>query len=646
VNTAPIVPALLAYDGQGVPMSAEYRDIYHPRSGAFAQAGHVFLDGNGLPGRWQGRERFVILETGFGLGNNFLATWQAWRSDPQRCARLVYLSIEKHPLVRTDLERVHRGSALAELAATLHAAWPPLTHNLHRLGFDDGAVQLLLALGDVQAWLPELVAEVDAFYLDGYAPDRNPRMWDERVCKALGRLAAPGATLATWSAAGALRAHLTSAGFTVRRAPGSGGKRDITLATFAPRHPRRRPPARSAAGASATRHAMIVGGGLAGCATAWALGELGWHSTVLERRPQLAAEASGNPAGLFHGIVNAHDGVHARFNRAAALAIRAVAQAAIDQHGVAGSVAGMLRLETRLEPAAMRALLEHLALPPDYVQALDAAGAAERSGLPVTRPAWFYPGGGWIQPAALANTFLAGAGARVECRHGVDVRKLRRIGDRWQLIDADGQVIVESATVVLANAHDALRLLGRPPWPIDRVRGQLTWCATAAMRMQLPSVPIAGAGYLLPEIDGQAIFGATAQVDDDDPSVRPADHLFNLAQLERLTGRRPLTAPHELHGRTAWRCSSRDRLPVIGAVPDAATLPQTRRLDQPRFVPRAPGLFVYTALGSRGITWSALGARLLAALVSGSPLPLESSLVDAVDPARFVSRQARRLPAR
>ena len=189
MNSTPIAPAALSCDARGLPFSAEYRDIYHPRSGALVQARHVFIGGNALPQRWQERDRFVVLETGFGLGNNFLATWQAWRDDPRRCARLVFISVEQHPLTRADLIAVQRESAVPELADALQRAWPPLTHNLHRLSFDDDRVELLLALGDVQAWLPELVAEVDAFYLDGFAPDRNPRMWDERVCKALGRLA-------------------------------------------------------------------------------------------------------------------------------------------------------------------------------------------------------------------------------------------------------------------------------------------------------------------------------------------------------------------------------------------------------------------------------------------------------------------------
>ena len=181
MKTAPVVAAPLAFDAEGIPFSERYGDRYHPRQGALAQAAHVFLAGNGLPGRWQGRDRFVMLETGFGLGNNFLAAWNAWRADPQRCARLHFVSIEKHPLTAAHLERAHAQSPLPELAAALVAAWPPLTPNLHRLGFDGGRVELLLALGDVAAWLPEIIASVDAFFLDGFAPDRNPAMWQART---------------------------------------------------------------------------------------------------------------------------------------------------------------------------------------------------------------------------------------------------------------------------------------------------------------------------------------------------------------------------------------------------------------------------------------------------------------------------------
>ncbi|MGA8052157.1 MAG: tRNA (5-methylaminomethyl-2-thiouridine)(34)-methyltransferase MnmD, partial [Burkholderiales bacterium] len=199
---APLVPAALAFAPDGTPYSREYGDPYHSAAGGPAQARHVFLGGNGLPGRWAGRRLFTVLETGFGLGLNFLVTWAAWREDPMRCERLHFVSLEKHPFRGPDLERAHAGyPELAPLSAQLRAAWPLLVPGTHRLEFDHGRVVLTLAFADVAAALPQLRAAADAIYLDGFAPAKNPEMWSRAAMKALGRRAASGATAATWSAA-------------------------------------------------------------------------------------------------------------------------------------------------------------------------------------------------------------------------------------------------------------------------------------------------------------------------------------------------------------------------------------------------------------------------------------------------------------
>jgi tRNA 5-methylaminomethyl-2-thiouridine biosynthesis bifunctional protein len=269
------------------------------------------------------------------------------------------------------------------------------------------------------------------------------------------------------------------------------------------------------------------------------------------------------------------------------------------------------------------------------VQAMDAAQASERCGLPLQHPAWFYPGGGWVQPAALARWMLQQAGDAATFRGGLSVQSLLAADGRWQLLDMSGRVIAEAATVVLANAFDALRLLQATHWPVQRVRGQISLCA--ASQLHLPRLPVAGTGYLLPDIDGQAVFGASSQPGDDEAAVRESDHRFNLQRLARLSPQQ-LPSTDRLKGRVGWRCVAADRLPLVGAVPEPMA-GSAERLDQ---VPRRPGLYVFSALGSRGIAWSVLGAQLLAAQVSGAPLPLEASLVDALDPARFALRTARR----
>ena len=344
MKTAPVVAGRIELDAEGLPRSPDFGDLYHPRQGALAQARQVFLGGNDLPARWRGRERFVVLETGFGLGNNFLATWSAWQGDPERCDQLHFISIEARPLAKDDMAGMPREAGLAPLAVQLAAAWPPLTCNLHRFSFDAGRVQLLLAFGEVAAWLPQIVASVDAFYLDGFAPAKNPQMWEPRLFKAMARIAAPGATAATWSVARSVREGLRAAGFEIRIAPGSGGKREITVAQFAPRFSPRQSARRRASSVEPAVPGVthepiaIIGGGLAGCAAAWALAEQGRPSVLFERRAVLASEGSGNAAGLFHGVVHRDDGHHARFHRAAAFeAHRAVSAAIIELMAVEGT---------------------------------------------------------------------------------------------------------------------------------------------------------------------------------------------------------------------------------------------------------------------------------------------------------------------
>ena len=547
--------------------------------------------------------RRVCLQLGFGQGQAFRQAWQNWQQDPARAARLDFIAITSQP-------------------PSLATPWPPMTRNLHRLAFNGGRVHLLLAVGPPLDVLPELRALVDEFLIDEFDGSADPQRAPTRLAKGLARLAAPSARL---RAPPTLHVALASAGFEAT---------DAGYFVFRPRFtPRRRT---AASPPSGERHALIVGAGLAGCATACALAEQGWRSTLIDRAEAPAMEGSGNPAGLFHGIVNPQDGAHARFNRAAALLAQRTVQQAVAGGTVRGSAQGLLRLDTRgLGVQSLRDELSALQLPPDYVQALDAEEASQRCGLSLQHPAWFYPGGGWVQPAALARWFLQQAGAAATFRGGQSVQSLRPVDGRWQLLDARGSVIAEAATVVLANAIDALRLLRATHWPVQSVRGQISLCP--ATQLRLPRLPVAGAGYLLPGIDGQAVFGASSQPGDDDPAVRGADHRFNLQRLAQLSTQ-PLPAPDELQGRVGWRCVADDRLPLVGAVPDQ-TSPPGERLDA---LPRLPGLFVLSALGSRGIAWAELCAQVLAARISGATVPLEASLVDALDPARFALRAARR----
>ncbi|MBV8603463.1 MAG: FAD-dependent 5-carboxymethylaminomethyl-2-thiouridine(34) oxidoreductase MnmC [Pelomonas sp.] len=618
MKTQPIVPADVDFSDPAAPASPAFGDIYHARAGALVQARHVFLAGSGLPQRWQGRARFVVLETGFGLGNNFLATWQAWRDDPARCERLVFVSVDKHPLRRADLERAHAGSALPDLARELVAAWPPLTPNLHTLDFEQGRVRLLLAFGDAREGLKQLVADVDAFYLDGFAPAKNPELWDPYLFKSLARLAAPGATAATWSVAPGVLDGLRAAGFDAGKVPGFAQKGRVLRAVFAPRHTMRKPAGRAALAPDA-RDAIVVGAGLAGAACAHALMREGLRCLVVDARPGPAQASSGNPAGLFHATVHPGDATHARWSRATAL--RTAAR--LRELALPGVQPGLLRIETGRPHAEMQALIDAQRLPDDFVQALDAAAAGARSGLPLAHPAWFYPQGGALVPPQYVQALLAGAATRYGCA----VASARHDGTQWQLLDAAGQPIAAAPVLVLAGGHEGVALLP-DALPLLRQRGQLSHLAEPG-----PAVPLAGGGYAIPDGAGGLWCGATNADEDFDATLRAADQAANVAQWRALSNR-PASAnagDAPLAGRVAWRLLAPDRLPLIGGLPDPA---YAGRRDQLRLIPRRPGLALCTAFGARGIGYAALAGEIVAALLTGAPCPVEADLLDAVDPAR------------
>ena len=310
---SPLEPARLAFAADGTPYSHLYGDIYHSAGGGLAQAQHVFLQGNGMPGRWRQRRSFTILETGFGFGLSFLATWRAWREDPARCERLHFVSIEKHPFTDLDLSRFwEKSTELKEQHQQLISLWPVLVPGMHRLEFEGDRVVLTLCFGDVADALPQLQLAADAIYLDGFAPRKNPEMWSAPLLRHLGRLAAPAATLATWSVATPVRAALEDAGFAVGKHKGFGAKREMLKASLVPR--KKDTPAGNLA-----RSAIVIGAGIAGAAACERLAARGWQVTLIERHADAAQEASGNPAGVIHPVVSPDDSLFARFTRASFL---------------------------------------------------------------------------------------------------------------------------------------------------------------------------------------------------------------------------------------------------------------------------------------------------------------------------------------
>ena len=324
-----IQPANLEFNAEGTPVSRDFDDVYFSNDNGLEETRYVFLGGNRLPERFPSHPRplMIIAESGFGTGLNFLTLWQAFdvfvRDNPDvTLQRLHFISFEKYPLKAEDLRLAHqRWPELAPWAQQLQAQWPSAFGGCHRLLLDGGRVTLDLWFGDINELTRELDdslnQQVDAWFLDGFAPAKNPDMWTQDLFSAMARLARPGGTLATFTSAGFVRRGLQEAGFTMRKSKGFGRKREMLTGEMAQTlsFPARAP--WFARSSSDAREAAIIGGGIASALLSLALLRRGWQVTLYCADEAPAQGASGNRQGALYPLLSQHDPALARFFPAA-----------------------------------------------------------------------------------------------------------------------------------------------------------------------------------------------------------------------------------------------------------------------------------------------------------------------------------------
>lgn len=215
-----------------MPYSEEFGDFYYSQADGRAESRHVFLAGNGLPERFVPASLFTIGELGFGTGLNFLETWEAWDAAAAEGAELVFHSFELNLLEPAVMERaLSAWPDFAERTNRLVSAWPERPEGDVELAFCEGAktVRLHVHHGLASEVMRDLRLKADAWYLDGFAPSRNPEMWSLELLAMVAKNTTPGGTFATYSAAGWVRRNLEAAGFEVEKRSGHAGKRDMSI---------------------------------------------------------------------------------------------------------------------------------------------------------------------------------------------------------------------------------------------------------------------------------------------------------------------------------------------------------------------------------------------------------------------------------
>ncbi|MGM0515978.1 MAG: FAD-dependent 5-carboxymethylaminomethyl-2-thiouridine(34) oxidoreductase MnmC [Pseudomonadota bacterium] len=639
----PLTTARLEWGSDATPASPLYSDVYFSREGGFGESEHVFIRGNDLPARFAEGRATRVLETGFGTGRNFLATALFFLQTAPPDARLDFVSLEKHPIDRDDLLRLARAqreladpwlaghpsigeesrSRLAALQDELHRQWPDAIPGFHRRLLADSRIRLTLVWGDARDQLPEIDGIFDAFFLDGFAPARNPELWDESLLAELGRRAAPNATAATYSAARRVVDALDAAGFATEKRPGFGRKRDMLVG----RYPGRASPP-DPAGERGDPRIAVIGAGVAGASLARLAAPRGLAVEVFEAGSKPAGGGSGNPAGLIAPVISRDWN---RLSQLTATGMGFMRELVRETLGPAEGPTpaygfhGVIKLARQARHAEKQArIAAELSPDPAFASWADAESLREHSGLAdIDSPGWWFPGGGWIRPRPTIERWLdvTDAPLHLDCA----VRELRGGPGAWEVMVGNGTVHGPYTDVVIAGGERSAQLVESLTRWIEPCRGQVSWTAgRGESRALSPGLVIMREGYALDLPSVGLLFGASFLPGQTDREVRSAEHDGNRERLASIAGSLAERMPsgEGLEGRASVRATTPDRLPMVGEL--------------------AEGLWISTGHGARGLTWSAWLSEFILSRIEGTPSPLPRSLAEGLRPQRFDEREARK----
>lgn len=632
----------------GLPHSSTYEDIYFSSSNGLQEAMHVFVEGNRLIERWQGLAEdavFTIGETGFGTGLNFLLAWSIWDRTAPPNARLHFITCEQHPLSLTDLRQcLALWPELTHYAEMLFATYPVLTPGFHQLELDNGRVTLHLMLGDALSCYQERLLcgdakleqslrrdVVDAWFLDGFSPQKNQDMWTEQLFGTIAQLSKHGTTLSTFSVAGFVQRGLRSAGFTVAKKPGYAQKREMLIGHWHQLPPRLFKPKTPWHVATQqcvdNKQAIVVGAGLAGCCVAYSLARRGWHVTVLDSHSTVAQGASGNHRTILFPMTSAYRAPLTEYMLTAFLYASRFYQQCIKRWSV-GDFSGILQFSRATKkPKAEADLAKWLLAYPELGRLVDAQQASELSGVECHSGGVFIPNTGWIDSPLLCERLIQQAGIRFIPNTSVD--SLYYDAGQWSIAGHTAPV------VVLANGFSANQFIQTRHLSIQAIRGQMTEIK-ASEHSSKQKIPLCGDGHIVPQHGGVHAIGATYGPMLQDKS----DDAINVATIQNLPAQLNISNQVMSH----WegiRGATTDHLPLVGAIADASLFVdrfKSLHRDRNRWVASGgdylQGLFIASGFASRGVTTIPISAEYLAGLINNDPSCLPRHLVQAISPAR------------
>lgn len=390
---------------------------------------------------------------------------------------------------------------------------------------------------------------------------------------------------------------------------------------------------------------IVLGAGLAGCSTAYALARRGIAVTLIDAGPGPASAASGNPQGMLYCKLPAVPTPESQIHLSGYLYSLELIRPLLADQPLAMDLCGQLQLASNpAEQQRQQRLLDAGHYPESLLRPVTAQQASELAGVAIEHPGLFFPDAGWVSPPALCRTLLESP--LIETVYNCRVTSIVRSAEgNWTLRDAEGHTQACASVLVAATGSESAQLALLAPYGLQRIRGQITLCARPVESSPLRTV-LCGKGYIAPARQERYCFGASFNLHSQDPRVNEQDQIDNLQRVDELSPTLAGRLSAQLaaaQGRVSFRSTSRDYLPLIGALPDQegarlhfAPLRRNAKACIPGQPPREPGLYISLAHGSKGLTTAPLGGEILAALICAEPAPLPDALLARLDPVRFI----------
>ncbi|PID48357.1 MAG: bifunctional tRNA (5-methylaminomethyl-2-thiouridine)(34)-methyltransferase MnmD/FAD-dependent 5-carboxymethylaminomethyl-2-thiouridine(34) oxidoreductase MnmC [Proteobacteria bacterium] len=610
---------------EDTPISKSFDEGYFSSHGGLEESSYVFLNGNNLPNSWEEKQVFCIGESGFGTGLNFLNVLKLYDECKKKPKELYFISVEKEPLSLEDLKKAHSFfPEISKYAKKLYHKYPPLSEGLHFLNF--GSVKLILCFGDIKDVFSNLTCKVNAWFLDGFSPSKNPDMWDEQTLKLIKNLSAKNATLATFSVARVLRDNLNKVGFTWEKSKGFANKKHMLKATLTSHEATFKKPWFAPPNPTKERKAIILGAGIAGASLAYKLAQRGWEIDIIDKEKEAGSGGSGNHCGAVTPLITLPQIELGQMYE------RAFLQAVDFYKGLGiGEFKG----------------LKHYAYDKTYLKRWEAWAkrGSEIFSLCEDKIGKYFQvhQGGYLQPFRACRDLVNGH-ENIKFYGDCEIKSFTYEGGIYEV--KTSKKTFQAPVLIVALGVESEKFLNSHSWNLQKIRGQVSFLDEAVKTEQ----PLCAKGYICPYIDGRQVIGATYIKDDECLQVRAEDNEQNLANVKEFLSCKSEYDPKKLEGRVSYRCSNSDRFPLIGAVGDVEfykseykALPWKKH--KPHLFKKAkylPNLFISTAHGSRGLVSSILGANIITAMLEDLPIPLEESLLHALHPERFTIRRLQR----